>query len=202
VAGNLGVLVQDVGDIAAGQSDEWVFVVDIPEDFPIDVESSFVAQTMSADGLTSESSPVSLSIACRPRLEVYVEPPTGRILGGQALETIVLVKNAGPCVARAIEIEVEGLPGAFAQPPAQEITELSAGGIRYVTFNLLVPQTFRGETDFWARAQEGTGGQSQSEPARFVVGGIPIVWSVVLGFLALLAIVAIVVGLVLYLRSR
>lgn len=202
VTGNLGVLVQDVGEIAAGASDEWVFVVDIPVDFPSDVESTFVAQTVSADGLTSESGPVSLSVACRPRLEVYVEPPTGRIVGGQALETIVLVKNVGPCVAREVVVGLEGLPGEFALPPAQEVVELPAGGMRYLTFNLLVPQAFRGEADYYGRAQESTGGQSQSEPVWFIVGGMPVVWSIVLGFLAVLAIVAIIVGMVLYVRVR
>jgi hypothetical protein len=202
VSGHMGVLVQEVGEIAAGQSDEWVFVVDVPEDFPVDVESTFVVQTVSADGLTSEARPISLSIACRPRLEVYVEPPNGRIVGGQALETIVLVKNAGPCTAREVVLGVEGLPGDLAPPPAQEIAELSAGEIRYVTFNMTAAQAFRGEVVYWARAQESTGGEAQSEPAGFMVGGMPIVWSVVLGGLALLAIAAIIVGTVLYLRAR
>lgn len=202
VTGVLGVLVQEVGEVAAGQSGEWVFVVDIPESFPIDAESRFVVRTVSADGLTSESSTVSLSIACRPKLEVYVEPPIGRIVGGQSLEAIVMVKNSGPCVAREIGVSVDGLPGAITRPPDQGIAELSAGGIRYLTFNLLLPQDYRGEAGLYARAQESTGGQSVSEPASFVVGGMPIVWSIVLGFLALLAIAAIVVGTVLYVRAR
>jgi hypothetical protein len=201
-AGTLGVLVQDVGEIAAGGSAEWVFVVDIPEDFPIDAESSLVVQTVSADGLTSESNTMALTIACRPYLEAYSEPPMGRILGGQAVETIVLVKNSGPCVARDVIVGIEGLPGAFTRPPDQEITELSAGGIRYLTFNLLAPQAFRGEAGFYARVEESTGRQTLSEPAGFAVGGMSIVWSVVLGILALLAIVAIVVGTVLYMRAR
>jgi hypothetical protein len=202
VTGNLGVLMQEIGEIAAGESDEWVFVVDIPRDFPADTESTFVVQTVSADGLTSESAPVSLSITCRPQLEVYVEPPTGKIVGGQALEAIVLVKNVAPCVAREVRVGLEGLPGLFTVPPAQEITELPAGGIRYITFNLMAPQAFRGEVELSARASEVTGGSVLSEPARFEVGGMPIVWSVVLGVLAVLAIVAIVVGTVLYLRVR
>jgi hypothetical protein len=152
--------------------------------------------------LTSESDPVGLSIACRPRLEVYVEPPGGRIVGGQALETIVLVKNAGPCVAREVVLGLEGLSGGIVPPPPQAIPELAAGGIRYITFNLALPQAFRGEVTYWARAQESTGGEAQSEPASFPVGGMPIVWSIVLGLLALLAIAAIVVGTVLYLRAR
>ena len=85
---------------------------------------------------------------------------------------------------------------------AQVISELPAGGIRYITFNLAVPQAFRGEVSYWARAQESTEGQAQSEPAHFSVGGMPVAWSVVLGVLALLAIAAIVVGMVLYLRAR
>jgi hypothetical protein len=202
VTGNQGVLMQEVGEIAAGASDEWVFVVNIPEDFPADVESTFVAQTSSVDGLTSESDQISLSIACRPQLELYVEPPTGRIRGGQALETIVLVKNVGPCVAREVEVGLEGLPGEFAPPPAQEIVELPKNGIRYLTFNLLVPQAFRGEAVYYGRAQENTGGQSQSEPTLFIVGGMPVVWSIVLGLLSVLAIVAIVIGTALYMRAR
>jgi hypothetical protein len=199
--GVLGVLVHDVGEIAAGESAEWVFVVEIPESFPIDARSTFLVQTVSADGLTSESNRVSLAIACRPQLEVYVEPPTGRIVGGQAVETIVLVKNAGPCVARDVVVGVAGLP-SFTLPPDQEIVELPAGGVRTVLFNLLVPQAYRGEAGLYARAQESTGGQAESAPVGFVVRGIPIVWSIVLGFLALLAIAAIVVGTVLYLRGR
>lgn len=202
VNGTMGVLVQDVGEIGAGQADEWVFVVDILKSFPVDTEAAFVVQTTSADGLTSESDAIPLSIACRPQLEVYVEPPTGRILGGQAVEAMVLVKNAGPCVARKAGVAIEGLPGAIARPPAQEIIELAAGATRYVTFNLLLPQDFRGEASLYARVQESTGGEAQSERASFVVGGLPIVWSIVLGFLALLAIAAMVVGAVLYLRAR
>jgi hypothetical protein len=199
--GVLGVLVHDVGEIAPGGSAEWVFVVDIPESFPIDAQSTFLVQTVSADGLTSESNRVSLTIACRPVLEVYVEPPTGRIVGGQSVETIVLVKNTGPCAARDVVVGIGGLP-SFTQPPDQAIVELPAGGVRYVTFNLLVPQTYRGEAGLYARVRESTGGQAESSPAGFVVRGIPIVWSIVLGFLALLAIAAIVVGTVLYLRAR
>jgi hypothetical protein len=118
------------------------------------------------------------------------------------LEAIVLVKNVGPCVAREVRVGLEGLPGAFVVPPVQEITELSAGGIRYVTFNLMAPQAFRGEVELSARVSEGTGSEILSEPARFEVGGMPIAWSVVLGILALVAVVAIVVGTVLYLRAR
>jgi hypothetical protein len=202
VAGNLGVLVQDVGTIEAGESKEWVFVVDIPEDFPDDVQSTFLVQTVSDDGLTSESGRISLSIACRPRLELYVESPTGRIVGGQALETIVLVKNAGPCVAREVRVALQGLPGAFTAPAAQAIVELPAGGIRYLSFNLMIPQAYRGETTFWAYAQESTGGEAEADAVPLVVGGLPIVWSIVLGFLALLAMAAIVIGTVLYLRTR
>jgi len=201
-AGTLGVLVEDVGEIPEGGAAEWVFVVDIPEAFPTDAEAMLVVQTVSADGLVSESSYLPLSIACRPHLEVYGEPPLGQIVGGQAVETIVLVKNTGPCVAREVVVGIDGLPGAFTRPPDQEIAELPAGGIRYLLFNLLVPQAFRGETGFYARAEESTGGQAQSEPAGFTVGGMSIVWSVVLGVLALLAIVAIVVGTVLYMRAR
>jgi hypothetical protein len=202
VEGNLGVLVQEIGDIAAGQSEEWVFVAEIPDDYPSDSQSSFVVETTSADGMVSESNLVPLSIACRPRLELSVQPPTGRIRGGQALEAIVLVKNVGPCTAREAILAVEGLPRGFARPPSQEIVELAAGGVRYVTFNLLVPRSFRGEASFWARAQETTGAQTQSEPAWFVVGGVSLVWSAALGVLALLAIAAIVVGTVLHLRTR
>jgi hypothetical protein len=201
-AGTLGVLVQDVGDIDAGESAEWVFVVEIPEAFPVDSESTFVVQTVSADGLTSESNSFSLTIACRPRLEVYVEPPAGRILGGQSVETIVLVKNTGPCVARDVSVGIDGLPGGIARPPNQAVTELPAGGVRYLTVNLLVPQAFRGEVAFLARALESTGGETESVPASFEVEGLPIAWSIVLGFLALLAIAAIVVGTVLYVRTR
>jgi hypothetical protein len=122
-------------------------------------------------------------------------------VGGQAVEAIALVKNAGPCVARNVVVGIADLP-SFTLPPDQEVAELPAGGVRYVTFNLLVPQAFRGEASLYARVQESTGGQAESPPVGFVVQGIPIVWSIVLGFLALLAIAAMVVGTVLYLRGR
>jgi hypothetical protein len=200
--GNLGVLVKAVGDVDVGESHEWVFVVDVPEDFPADVESSLVVQAISGEGVTSESEQMAVAIACRPRLEVSAEPPLGRLQSGQAVEAMALVKNTGQCTARDLSVALEGLPEAFTRPPAQTINELVPGGVRYVTFNLLIPPGYRGEPSFWVQVSEETGGHSQSMPASFSVAGVPVVWTTVIGVLAVLAVVAIVAGILLYVRSR
>ncbi len=202
VTGNLGVLVQDVGDIGSGESREWVFVVDIPDDFPADVVSSLAVQTVSQDGMTSQTAPISITVVCRPRFEVFVEPLAGRLRGGQSLEAVVLLKNVGQCVAHDISLSLKGLPAAFAQPPEQQVVELAPGGTRYVTFNILIPQAYQGTPSFVIVVADSVGSQTQSLPSSFVVGGVSVVFTVVFGLLALVAVGAMVAGVVLYLRQR
>jgi hypothetical protein len=202
VTGNLGVLVQEAGDIDAGESREWVFVVEIPADYPSDVEARLVVQTNSTDGVTSQSSEIPLSIVCRPVYQVLVEQPIGRFRGGQSLEVISLVSNVGPCLAREVSVSIEGLPETFTGPPEQQIVELVPGGSRYVTFQLMIPQGYQGVVRFSVRASDSLGAQSESLPAGLQVNGVSPLFTVIFGLLAVLAVAAIVVGIVLYLRHR
>jgi hypothetical protein len=202
VLGNLGVLVQDVGDIGPGDSREWVFVVQVPEDFPADTTATLVVQTMSEDGITSQSSEIEISVACRPRLEVFIEPPAGRLQGGDSAETIALVKNASQCLARGVSVSLAGLPASFAQPPAQDIPELAPGDVRYITFNILIPREHRGEMAVLGQAITQQGAKAQSPPVRIAIGG-PSPWlPIVFGLLVLVVAITGVVGMVLYLRNR
>jgi hypothetical protein len=200
--GNLGVLVQELGDIPVGGMEEWVFAVEIPDDYPVDRQSTFFVQTVSEAGLTSESAPLALSIGCRPDLELRVEPPTSGVLSGRAADAAVMVENTGPCVAQDVRISLEGLPVTFARPPAQDLPELPSGATRQVRFNLLAPQSYRGEVAFWAELRERSGRQTRSEEVSLVVGTRSTAWSIVLGLLAIVAVGVTVTGTVLHLRNR
>jgi hypothetical protein len=202
VTGNLGVLMQEVGDIASADSREWVFVVEVPADYPSDVEARLVVQTSSADGVISQSSEIPLSISCRPEYEVLVEQPTGRFRGGHSLEAISLVSNVGPCPARDVLVSIEGLPEAFTLPPEQQIVELLPGASRYVTFQLMIPQDYQGDVRFSVQASDSLGAQSESMPVSFRVNGVSPVFTIIFGLLAVLAVVAIVVGGILFFRNR
>jgi uncharacterized membrane protein len=191
-----------VGDIDSGASREWVFVVEIPADYPSDVEVRLVVQTISTDGVTSQSSEIPLSVACRPGYEVLVEQPLGRFRGGQSLEVISLVSNVGACPARDVSVSIEGLPEAFTQPPEQQIVELLPGGSRHVTFQLMIPQGYQGVVRFSAQAADSLGAQSTSMPVSFRVNGVSPIFTVVFGLLAVLAVAAIVVGGILFFRHR
>jgi uncharacterized membrane protein len=201
VSGSLGVLVQEVGDIAAGDSRGWVFVVQVPDDFPADTMATFVVQTVSQDGITSQSPEVEISVACRPELMVLAEPPTGRLRGGDSAEVIVLVKNVSQCLARNVSISLAGLPAPFVQPPDQLVPELASGDARYVTFNILIPPRYRGEAPVLAKASTEQGAESQSPVVQVAAGGISPVIAVVFGVLILLVAIAGVMGAVLYLRK-
>jgi hypothetical protein len=194
--------VQNVGDIGPGESREWVFVVDIPDDFPSDTTASLVVQTISEDGVVSQSSEIELAVACRPRLELFVEPPTGQLRGGDSVEVIALVKNASQCTARAVSIVLADLPTSFVQPPAQEILELAPGEARYATFDVLVPQGYRGEIFLLGAASTEQGAQAQSPVVQTQVGGRSPLVTVVFGLLVLAVAVTGVVGAVLYFQKK
>jgi hypothetical protein len=202
VSGNLGVLVQDVGDIGPGESREWVFVVQVPDDFPADTTATLVVQTISEDGITSQSSEIELAVACRPRLEVLVEPPAGRLRGGDSVEAIALIKNVSQCAARDVSVSLVGLPEPFVQPPAQGILELAPGEARYATFNVLIPQGYRGDASLIGEASTAQGARGQSPPMRIAVGGPSPALTVAFGLLILVVAAAGVVGAVLYFRKR
>ncbi len=195
------MLVQDVGDIPAGESREWVFVVQVPDDFPIDTEALLVLQTFSEEGMTSQSPEIKLTVACRPRLEALVEPPMGRLQGGDSVEAIALVKNTGHCAARDVSVSLVGLPDSFVQPPAQQV-ELAPDQVRYVTFNILVPQGYRGDAPLIVEASTEQGARSQSPPITMIVGGPSPAITIVFGLLILVVAITGVVGLVLYFRHR
>jgi len=140
--GNLGVQLQTLGDIEPGESREFVFVVEVPRDFPADVVSSLRVQTISQDGSTSESPALPLTIVCVPEIQVLAEMPPGQIKAGQSVEIIALVRNTGQCMARDVSVAVGGLPPDLPQPPAQTVPELPPGEERLTTFNLLVPEGY------------------------------------------------------------
>jgi uncharacterized membrane protein len=202
VSGNLGVLVQDVGDIPAGESREWVFVVRVPDDFPIDTEAVLVVQTISDDGITSQSVEIKLAVACKPRLETLVEPPSGRLRGGDSVQAIAMVKNTGQCTARDVSVSLVGLPDSFAQPPAQRIIELAPDHARYLTFNVLIPQGYRGGVSLIAETTTGQRAGGQSAPIKVSVGGLSPAIAIIFGLLILVIAVTGVAGLVLYFRSK
>ena len=201
--GNLGVLLQSVGDIAPGETHDLVFVVEIPTDFPADVVSSIILQTISADGSTSESLPLSLTVACVPSFELSVQPPAGTLEGGQSAETVVVVRNSSQCTARDVSLLVIGLPDSFGTAPAQRIVELRPGETRHVTFNLLVPDGYaQGDTSFAVTATDSLGTETRSGPATFAVGGVSTLFTVVFGLLAVVAVAAVVFGLASFFKQR
>ena len=202
VSGNLGVLMQDVGDIGPGDSREWVFVVQVPDDFPADTTATLVVQTISEDGITSQSSEIEISVACRPRLEVFVEPPVGRLQGGDSAEAIALVRNVSQCTARGVSVSLAGLPASFVQPPAQNVPELAPGQARYATFNLLIPSGYRGNVPLLGQVTTEQGAEGQSPVVQITVGGTSPAIMVIFGILILLVAVTGVVGAVLYFRKR
>jgi uncharacterized membrane protein len=199
---NLGVLVQDIGDIAPGEAQKLVFMVEIPPDFPADVVSSLVVQLVSADGSVSTSLPLAVTVACVPRVEASVQSPSKRLESGQSMEVIVTLRNTGQCLARDVLVSIDGLPGLFAPPPQQKIVELAPGTVRYVPFNILIPEGYQGSGSFVIRVLDSTATELWAKPVDFVVGGVPVVLTVVFGFLVIVAVMAVVVGIVFYFRHR
>ena len=202
ISGNLGVLMQDVGDIGPGDSREWVFVVQVPDDFPADTTATLVVQTISEDGITSQSSEIEISVACRPRLQVFVEPPVGRLQGGDSAEAIALVRNVSQCAARGVSVSLAGLPASFVQPPAQNVPELAPGQARYATFNILIPSGYRGNVPLLGQVTTEQGAEGQSPVVQITVGGMSPVIAVAFGVLILLVAITGVVGTVLHFRTR
>jgi uncharacterized repeat protein (TIGR01451 family) len=200
--GNLGVLLQDLGDIQPRESRDLVFVVEISPDFPADIVTSLVAQTISEDGTISEAPPVSLTVVCVPSFELLVQPPVGKLEDGQSAEAIVVVRNISQCTARDVEVSISGLPEAFVVPLPQNIAELAPGGVRHLTFNFSIPERYpQGDVSFVVHAADSLGTEIQAPPATFSIGGVSLLFTIVFGILALLAIAAIVVGLAFYFRQ-
>jgi hypothetical protein len=201
--GNLGVLLQELGDIQPQESRELVFVVEIPPEFPADVVTSMVAQTISEDGTISEAPPVPLTVVCVPSFELLVQPPVGKLEDGQFAEAIVVIRNVSQCTAREVTVSMSGLPEAFAPPLAQSIAELAAGEVRHLTFSLQIPDRHpQGDISFVVTASDSLGTELQAPPATFTIGGVSLLFTVVFGGFVVLAIAAIVVGLVLYFRQK
>lgn len=199
---NLDALLQDVGDVGPGESRDLAFVVDIPPDFPADASSSLVVQTTSQDGTLSESEPVIVHVMCVPELELRVRPPAEQIEGGQSAEVIADVTNLGQCLARDVSVAVESLPSGFPAPPAQKIVELAPGTVHHVTFNILVPGSYRGDVFLVVKLSDRAGNLLQSAPTSLPVGGVPVTLVVIFGLLVILAVTAVIAGVVMYFRYR
>jgi hypothetical protein len=200
--GNLGVLLQRFGDVGPGESIHRVFAVTVQEDFPTDVVSSLVVRTTSKNGAFAESSPLVVEVSCVPQYEIVVQPPLGQMEGGQSVETAVILRNVSQCTARDVLLSVEGLPKGFVVPPAQELAELAPGSARHLNFNLLIPEGYRGDVSFTVVGGDGAGTQLRAAPSSFTVRGVSTVFTIVFGALFLLALSAIIGGVVLYFRHR
>ncbi len=200
--GNLGVLFQEIGDLEPGDSRKAVFVVAVPPDLPADTSVSLVAQAIAADGEISQSSPVVVALSCVPSLEITLVPPRGKTEGGKSVGVLVVLRNPAHCPARDVTVSLTGLPAGFAVPPPQKIAELTGGGERSLTFNLLVPEGYQGEVTLSAEATDNASRQVTAPPVSFTVGGVPVAAAAVFGLLLLLALAAIIIGVVLYFRHR
>jgi hypothetical protein len=201
--GNLGVLLQELGDIQPQESRELVFVVEIPPDFPADVDTALVAQTISEDGTISEAPPVALTVVCVPSFEILVQPPVGKIEGGQSAEAIVVLRNISQCTAHDIVVSMHGLPEALPTPPDQGIAKLAPGEVRHLTFSLPIPDGYpQGDVSFVIGASDSLGTEIRTPPATFAVGGVSLLFTIAFGALVLLAIAAIAVGVILYFRQK
>lgn len=201
--GNLGVLLQAVGNIAPGESREAVFVIEIPQDFPADVESSLVVQALSADGTVSETDPISLTVACVPTFELLVQPPTGSFRGPQTAELIAVLRNTSQCTAREILLQVNGLPEGIETPGTQRISALGPGESRHLSFRVKVPDGYpQGQVGFTVSSSESLGTETVSPRMTFEVGGVSTLFTIVFGLLSVIAIGAIVFGFSAYFRRR
>jgi len=201
-AGNLGVVIQDVGDIPPRASRELIFAIAVPPEFLLDAVSLLVVETISADGTTSRSEPQQVSVACVPRLAISAQAPAGQLAGGQSVQVIVVLRNESPCVAREARVSLEGLPPDFVPPPEQRVVELAPGSARHLTFNVLIPQGYQGSAAFTARATCSAHAEAASAPLTLVVRGVPAAFAVVFGVLVLAAVGAIMTGIALYFRNR
>jgi uncharacterized membrane protein len=201
--GNLDVLLQEIGDIAPGGSTERTFSVQVPQDFPADAVISLIVRARSGDGTTTESPPIPVKVACVPVFDLSVQPPSERLLSGQSVEVVVTLSNVSQCMARDVLLSIEGLPEQFPVPPEQRLAELEPGATRHLTFHFLTPKEYQGTASFAVRVvSDSVGVTMKTPPSSFAVSGIPIGFTILFGFLVILAIVAIAVGFVLYLRYK
>ena len=200
-ASNFGVLLQDLGTVKPGESRESAFVIEIPDDFPADVVSSMVAQTISGDGTLSESAITALTVVCVPSFELLVHSPANRLMDDQFAEIIVSIRNISQCTARDVAVSVGELPETLIPPSEHQIAELSPGQARHITFSLFIPDGHPpGKVAFPIRVTDSLGTQVKSSPAGVTVGGVSMVFTVLFGLLILLAANAIVVGIALFIK--
>ena len=201
--GNLGVLLQAVGDIAPGETRDAVFVIEIPKDFPADVVSSLVVQALSTDGTVSEADPIPLTVACVPTFELVVQPPAGTFRGPQVAESVVVLRNTSQCTAREILLQVNGLPEGIETPAAQQIATLGPGESRHLSFRMEVPDGYpQGQVGFNVSASESLGTETVSPGVTFEVGGVSMLFTIVFGLLSIVAVGAIVFGFAAYFKRR
>lgn len=200
--GHLGTVVQDVGDLPAGALQETSFILPVPEDFALDTVASLVVQTISGDGTESRSVPLTVGVICIPTIELTIRPPIGQLQGGATTDVAVNLHNTSQCTARDVIVSVVDLPASFTVPPEQQVVELGPGRVRELVFNILVPHGFSGSGLVAIQAVDAGGNRVRSESAALDVGGPSLVFTIVFGLLVVLAVSAIVVGVLLYLRHR
>ena len=193
---------QSLGSLPSGETRDVTFVIDVPQDFPGDVVSSLIVQTVSKDGTISTSTPLSMPVLCRPRFEVLVQPFAGSLRSGQSAEVTSLVRNTSQCDARDLFVSVENLPAGFAPPAPQKVPELAPGGTRQMVFSLLVPPGYQGDGSLEVAVVDGGGNRARSQPIGVSVTALPTLSIVAFGLLALLAAIMALGGAVMYFRER
>lgn len=202
VTGNLGVLLQTVGDVEPGAQHDLVFVVEISPEFPADVQSSLIVQAISRDAAVSESEPLPLAVACVPRLEASVQSAAARLRAGEPVELLALIRNVGQCPARNVGLSIEGLPSTVDGPPSQEIAFLGPGEVRYAGFAVEIPDRHpQGDWSVRVLAEDQLSNRVASPPIPLTVSGTPVWFTVLFGLLGVVAIAAVVVGLTAFFRG-
>lgn len=199
---NLGVLFQDVGDIPAGESRQAVFVVQIPQEFATDAVVALAAQAVAGDGTISQSQTISVAVACVPVSGIKMQLPPGRVKGGQSAQVVVTVNNTSQCTAYDLIVSLHELPTGFFVPAAQTIAELAPGETRHLTFDVLVPEGYQGDVPLSAQVSNEQGTQAKTAQMIIVVGGVTPTFTILFGALVVIALAAVVVGTLLYFRSK
>jgi|GEM_PF-6218244 len=203
VSGSLGVLFQDLGDIAPGESRQAVFVVEIPKDFAASAGVSLAAQAIAADGTVSQSPAVEVAVTCVPALALEIKSPPVRVRAGQSTQVVVGVTNVSQCAAQNVTVSVVNLPPAFAQPAAQNLLELGPGQTRLLSFNLSVPKGYQGEIAFDVQAEADGGVVAPTVGGKVEVSAaVSTAFAVLFWSLVVIALIAIVVGLAMYFKNR
>lgn len=199
---NLGVLFQDLGHIPSGESRQAVFVVQVPQEFATDALVALAAQAVTGDGTISQSQTVSVAVACIPVSGIKMQVPSGRVKSGQAAQVVVTVNNTSQCAARDLIVSLHELPIGFFVPAAQTIAELAPGETRHLTFDVLIPEKYQGDVTLKAHVTNEQGTQAETPFLTISVGTVSPTFTIIFLALAAIALLAIVIGTILYVKNK